>query len=407
MMKFSTFNSAVKRRLFIVWIGVLIPAASRGAGIEAQRIVVERAFAVLPGDLRPVFEGRMADLAERAVEPEFAWDRQVETRGRQSWHHLRLDAAAKNGSTSARLAAAEGFPREEGEARRLFKSLGLSKEGGRLPWAVADLYAELTQAFESGDRDGILAASGYITHFAWDASQPFSGSLKHDGQQTGNLYLGASKLGDRFFAHQSVEQRLAGELVRRYRNRYLESVHVLPMNVKPAGDPVEAVFAQMISAAGRLDDLLEADRQITAQLGAVDGESFTKREDEYYELLDGRCGEVMVERLEAAAMLSANLIAGAWERAGRPVMSAGTAPPERRAVETAPEAGSPPSGAPPAPQPAAAAGDGFVGSGKSAVYHRPTCEHAQKISASNLVRYVSVQEAESQGKRACRVCQPK
>lgn len=397
-------------RLMCPLMVLAAPATVSAVGIAAQRIVACRSAAMLPPELRTFFDSRRDDLEERTLEPETAWQDEGDLRTRRGWHYLRLDAASQNGSTSARLAAAESFPRKETEAKKLFKDLGLGKDGGRLLWAMEDLYGELVKAFRQGEPDEIIELAGYLTHFAWDASQPFCATVNHDGRQTGNLHLGESKISDPHYAHQSVQHRVMGELVRRNRNRYLDAVQVRPMDLKPAADPAEAVFRQMVSALARLEDLLDADRDILAQLAATNAESFGKREDEYYQMLDARCGELLVERMQAAAALSANLISGAWEQAGRPVIVMAAKNPAAKPepaiaardhaaeVKTAPKATGPADGA---------ANDGLVGSDKSAVYHHPGCEHAKKISASNLVHYASTQEAEAQGKRACRVCKPK
>ena len=48
----------------------------------------------------------------------------------------------------------------------------------------------------------------------------------------------------------------------------------------------------------------------------------------------------------------------------------------------------------------------YVASKHSSVFHRPTCEAAEKISASNLVYYASRADAISAGKRPCGSCKP-
>ncbi|MHB1035021.1 MAG: phospholipase D family nuclease [Pirellulales bacterium] len=49
---------------------------------------------------------------------------------------------------------------------------------------------------------------------------------------------------------------------------------------------------------------------------------------------------------------------------------------------------------------------GYVASKNSAVFHKPDCKSAAKISAKNLVRYVSREEAVQEGKKPCRECNP-
>jgi len=392
--------------LVLGWLLALLPAESLlGVGMDAQRIVVRRSTAALPPDLAPFFESRVADLEERVIEPDGVWRRDRRLRGREHWGHLWLDVRAAGRSVSARLSAAESFPRGESEAKELFKSMGLEKQGGRLPWAVADIHAQLVRAFKQGDEDEIIRAAGYLAHFAWAASEPFGVTMHHDGRETGNLCLGELAVGDPYFPHQSVHYRVVAELVRRFRNRYLEQVQVRPIELRPISEPLESCFRQMVGALARLDDLLTADREITERLGARDGASLVKREDEYYELLDARCGDIIVERMQSAAMLTAGLIAGAYERAGHPALG-------RPHTPTASPAPTPPQAKRsdvPQEKPATTDEAGtakYAGSRKSKVFHRPDCPHVKRINPANLVYYESVEEAKRQGKRPCRVCKP-
>jgi len=48
----------------------------------------------------------------------------------------------------------------------------------------------------------------------------------------------------------------------------------------------------------------------------------------------------------------------------------------------------------------------YIGNIKSKVFHRPTCELAQKISKYNRVKFKTKMEAILQGFRACRECKP-
>ena len=56
--------------------------------------------------------------------------------------------------------------------------------------------------------------------------------------------------------------------------------------------------------------------------------------------------------------------------------------------------------------PPAVAGDGFVASKNSAVFHKPDCKSAAKISPKNLVHYATRDEAIQAGKHPCAECRP-
>ena len=59
-----------------------------------------------------------------------------------------------------------------------------------------------------------------------------------------------------------------------------------------------------------------------------------------------------------------------------------------------------------APPVAAEVSDGFVASKNSAVFHRANCKSAAKISAKNLIRYNTREEAIQAGKKPCHECNP-
>ena len=55
---------------------------------------------------------------------------------------------------------------------------------------------------------------------------------------------------------------------------------------------------------------------------------------------------------------------------------------------------------------AEARGKPYVASVLREVYHRPDCRWAKKISERNLLGYDSAADAEADGRRPCRECQP-
>jgi phosphatidylserine/phosphatidylglycerophosphate/cardiolipin synthase-like enzyme len=62
--------------------------------------------------------------------------------------------------------------------------------------------------------------------------------------------------------------------------------------------------------------------------------------------------------------------------------------------------------APPTERQRAPIAKGYVSSKNSAVFHRPECDSAAKISAKNLVRYATRTEALVAGKKPCEECAP-
>lgn len=48
----------------------------------------------------------------------------------------------------------------------------------------------------------------------------------------------------------------------------------------------------------------------------------------------------------------------------------------------------------------------YVGSKNSDIYHKPSCEWAQKIHGENLIEFIDRVDANAYGYRACKVCKP-
>jgi methylphosphotriester-DNA--protein-cysteine methyltransferase len=53
-----------------------------------------------------------------------------------------------------------------------------------------------------------------------------------------------------------------------------------------------------------------------------------------------------------------------------------------------------------------ALGADYVGSKNATTYHNPTCRIAKKISAENLVKFNSPEEAKAKGYGPCKICKP-
>jgi hypothetical protein len=71
-----------------------------------------------------------------------------------------------------------------------------------------------------------------------------------------------------------------------------------------------------------------------------------------------------------------------------------------------PAAAVPPRGVEPLREAGRDVQDGFVASKNSAVFHRPGCKSAAKISPKNLIRYATREEAVQAGKKPCAECRP-
>lgn len=278
---------------------ILADVFSAGAvGFENHRIVARKSIDALPAPIAPLFVQHRLALEERAVEPVAVWDRDPELRKRRTWHRVELDLEAEEQTRTARLSAAERFPRTRARAPKYYRSHHL-RGGGLLPWGVEELYQELVEAWKDGREEDVVRIAGYLAHFAADCASPFAATCNHDGRMTGNLYLGLLQPGDDYYAHQSVQYRFDLELVRRHTSRYAEVIRLGASDYDPVSEPVGRAFEVLLGSLGCVDEILAADREILGRLKVADGTGFAARADEYYLLLDERCGELCVARLRS------------------------------------------------------------------------------------------------------------
>jgi hypothetical protein len=370
---------------------------ARASGLDAQRIVARKSVELLPEDLAVLFRRHADELQERVVEPDAVWRQDKDFRDRLDWHRVAMDISAQEQTFDARMAAARNFPRDRAATKRLYRRL--NKPGGRglLPWVIEDYYNQLADAFRTGSERDVVRLAAYLVHFAADAAGPFNATANFDGKLTGNLHLGRVRLGHPHHAHRSVAQRFGSELVRRNRSRYGDSLKMSPGDYEPVDEPLTRVRSVLLGSLAVLDEITAADAEIIELMRIADGAALVARADEYYQLLDERCGAICVDRLRMGAVFAANLIGGAWVAGGKPEAgqilqrsNQGEAPSEPSQPETPPDK--------------AGKDARYVGSRHTQVYHLPSCTWAKKIAPENVVLFESVADAEEQGRRACRIC---
>lgn len=380
------------------------PAHSAGAGLDAQRLVARKSVDLLPDQIAPLFRLHLDELQERVVEPDTVWRQDKNLRDRLAWHRTAMDIEATEQTSEARMAAAGRFPRDRTAAKRLYSRLG-KRGSGELIWVIEDYYNELAEAFRNGTESEVTRRSGYLMHFAADTACPFNASSNHDGKLTGSLDLGRQRLGHPQYAHRTLADRFMGELVRRNRSRFSDAIKLSAGDYDPVDEPAGRARAALLVSLSTLDEIITADAEIVTLMGLESGEQLLARADEYYQLLDAKCGSICVERLHDAAALAANLIAGAWVAGGEPSIEQirrrdqGT---EHSASLTAAETVKTKE----TTTPKRTDGGAIVGSSHSQVYHFYNCVHANRIAPENLVGFKSIAEAKGQGRRPCRVCRP-
>ena len=369
-----------------------VARATSGESREAYEIVAGAAVPLLPDSLQPLFEARLDEVRRSAI-GEIIESGGPDVRPKRDHHHfIMLDVAARGGDQNARRAAAHEFPESCAAARKLFKRHGVDRDqGGMLPWIIMDRYRELVGAFEDGEEGLIARKAGVLLHFVTDAALPFNTTSNRDGQAAGHLSWSAEQGSPNAIPHRTVRYRCQGELIRRSQDQLQYEVRVWPERFQRVGDPSKAVFAILGNSHSYVGPLLEIDADLISRLRITGADSFVASADEYYELLAARAGPIVESRLEAAALLTAELIAAAWAEAGSPLSENETSGP-LPAAKTSPTAS-------PAEHP-------YVGSRNSTVFHRVDCPHARRIKAENRVHFETVEEALAAGRTPCKACRP-
>lgn len=347
--------------LLLTLAAVPLPRCVAGEeGADAYEITVAAALPVLPKPLRAFFAPHLEAVRLASVDQRC---RQAGAAGCDGRHYLMLDADARGTDQAAWHEAARAFPRNRRQAKRLFLR-NETDTGGSLPWTVAEAYHRLVSAFRERDVAAIVAATGALCHYTCDAALPFH--VSRAGTGAGDL-----------------RNRVQSNLIARLRSRLDYEVRVAPTRYRETTAPVDAAFATMIEAHATLATLIAADADITP--GRSGGSSAASL-DVYYDRLIERTADVMETRLEAAALLAADLIGGAWAVTGRPSLG--------HDLESATDGGGE---ATPTP---------YLGSRNSTIFHRSDCSHARRIKPSNRTSFPTAAAAAKAGRSPCKTCKP-
>ncbi len=154
-------------------------------------------IALLPAELKPLFEKRRAFIVERAIDPDL-W-RNVGWEEEPPNHFLDMDYEAFGPYPF------DGLPRDYD--RRCRSSARTSiHEQGLLPWRTAEFYGRLQREFESLKRqaapgyalDNIVLYSAILAHYVSDGHVPLHAVVNYNGQLT-NQNRAALAVGSELF----------------------------------------------------------------------------------------------------------------------------------------------------------------------------------------------------------------
>jgi hypothetical protein len=273
---------------------VAIPTPASAWGFEAHKFIADRMIALLPPELRPLFEKRRAFIVERAIDPDI-W-RTVGWEEEPPHHFLDMDHEAFGPYPFA------GLPRDYATAVQKFGKEFVHQQG-LLPWRTAEFYGRLQREFESLKRpsppgyalDNIVLYAAVMTHYVSDGHVPLHAVTNYNGQLTGQT---------------GIHSRWEAELFERNRT----SLKIAPPPVAPVMNPRNFMFDVLLASNRDAPNVLDSDRK------AVEGRQFY--DDAYFEAFGKGTLSVLERRLNASIAAVASAITGAWEQAGKPSVPA-------------------------------------------------------------------------------------
>ena len=283
---------------------VAVPRPVHAWGFSAHKFIVDRAIALLPAEIRPLFEQHRSEVVERAIDPDTwiiaGWEEE------RPHHFVDMDTPGFGRYPFNEL------PRDYTAALAKFGAAKM-RDAGTLPWTTEYVYGSLRRAFEAYPRRGnfgpnahleVILFSAWLAHYASDAHVPLHGVANYDGQMT-----------QQWGVHSRWEATMF--------ERYLNQLSLSPKPIAPITDPRGFVFNALLQDYQLAQTVLKSDRDAIGNRDVYD--------DAYYQSFFAANKSIMEQRLNDAISAVAAMIAGAWEAAGRPEMSPNlSSQPQRR-----------------------------------------------------------------------------
>jgi hypothetical protein len=266
------------------------PAPARAWGTSAHRHIMARALDALPPELKPFFDRVRDEVVMRVVDPDL-W----RNAGWEDDPNHFLDFGVPEFGPYPFTA----LPREYGAAIEKF-GMATLKRDGLLPWRFAEEFGNLRRGFEGLAHQAPFSAANaalfaaVASHYLQDAHQPLHATNNFDGQLTGQ---------------RGVHARFESALFERFHER----LTVTPPPVVPLGNARDAAFDALLESYRLVQPLLDADKAAMAGRSAYD--------DEYFERFFEKVKPILERRLADSIAATAAMIVGAWEQAGKPVLT--------------------------------------------------------------------------------------
>ena len=283
----------------VVLIALIAPAPAFAWGFTAHRLIMARAIDLLPPEVKPFFDHFRQEIVIRVVDPDL-------------WRNAGWEDEPNHfvdfGLPSLGPPPFAGLPRDYTQAVEKF-GVAEMKRIGTLPWREAEMFGHLRRGFESFTRQGqyattdVVLFSAVASHYIQDANQPFHATNNYDGQLTGNT---------------GIHARFERDLIERFQSRLM----LVPETPKAIRNPRDAAFDALLEGHTQVDAILKADTQAAIGKDVYD--------DDYFEKLFAAVKPILERQLSRSITATAGVITGAWEAAGRPVLSTQDARPPQK-----------------------------------------------------------------------------
>lgn len=281
----------MRKSIAIVWLLLLaVPQPAAAWGFEAHRFIMDRAIALLPDAVRPLFEKHRAMVVERAIDPD-TW-RTAGFDQEPPNHFLDLDWEGYGKYPFREL------PRDYTAAVAKFGADRV-RENGLLPWRTEEYFGNLRRAFESYPRRGAFGAfdvlffAATLGHYVSDGHVPFHAVVNYDGQLTNQ---------------HGIHARFESALFERFRNQ----IAINPSPPRAVTNPRDYMFDVIVEGTLLVPPILRSDLDAIGTRDVYD--------DMYYAAFYKANRGVLERRLNESITAVSAMIAGAWEAAGRPAV---------------------------------------------------------------------------------------
>ena len=279
---------------------LVMPAPAHAWGYVGHRFIMDHAIALLPPELRPLFEKHRTEIVDRAIDPDLWITAGFEDE--RPRHFVDMDYQGTGPYPY------KGLPHDYNAALEKFGAATM-RTIGTLPWRTEEMYGSLRRAFAAAPARGALAEqnvihfSSWLAHYISDAYVPLHGVTNYNGQLTRQTGL-----------HFRWEDYLF--------ERYRDQLTIAPRPIPPIHDPREFAFARLLEDTQLVPPLLQADREAIGDRDVYD--------DAYYAAFYKAQRVTMEERLNGSIAAVAAIITAAWEDAGKPAMPASLPDTQRR-----------------------------------------------------------------------------